>query len=190
MKLRDSGMPGEAFWESLFDVDLILSRLRIDSGTRNAAELGCGFGTFTVPVARSIGGTLFTFDIEPEMVARTRRRAQEAGVRDIVAEQRDVYAAGFGLATASQDACLLFNILHGEEPVRILTEAARVVRPGGVVYVVHWRHDPATPRGPDLSIRPRPEQVADWARQTGALEPEAGHLDLPPWHYGLRLLRY
>jgi hypothetical protein len=31
MKIRDSGMPEEAYWESLFDVPLVLARLGIDA---------------------------------------------------------------------------------------------------------------------------------------------------------------
>jgi len=31
MKLRESGMPDEAYWETLFDVPLILDRLGIDN---------------------------------------------------------------------------------------------------------------------------------------------------------------
>jgi len=152
-------------------------------------ELGCGYGTFTIPVARRIRGVLETVDIEPAMVERTRQRAREAGLTNIVATVRDVVTEGFGGVPGSRDACLLFNILHGEEPVRLLTEAARAVRPGGWVLVIHWRYDPATPRGPALSIRPRPEQILAWAAQTGWLEPAAPVLDLPPWHYGLRLRR-
>jgi hypothetical protein len=43
---------------------------------------------------------------------------------------------GFGGEAGSKDACLLFNALHSEEPVRLLAEAARVVQPGGVVLVL------------------------------------------------------
>lgn len=179
-------MPDEAYWETLFDVPLILDRLGVNASLRDVVELGCGYGTFTLPVARRISGTLRTFDIEPDMAERTRQRADEAGVRNIVCSVRDVMTGGFGVEAASQDACLLFNILHAEEPVRLLTEAARVVRPGGAVLAIHWRHDLATPRGPSLEIRPRLEQLAAWAARTGALE--AGPVfDLPPWHYGLRL---
>jgi hypothetical protein len=96
---------------------------------------------------------------------------------------------GFGGVPESRDACLLFNILHCEEPVRLLTEAAHAVRPSGWVLVIHWRYDPATPRGPSLEIRPRPHQILDWAAQTGLLTPDSAVLDLPPWHYGLRLPR-
>jgi SAM-dependent methyltransferase len=152
-------------------------------------ELGCGYGTFTLPVARRIGGTLETCDIEPAMVERTRRRAEEAGLGNVRAEVRDVLAEGFGGAPGSRDACLLFNILHGEEPERLLAHAAAAVRPGGLVLVIHWRYDPATPRGPSMEIRPRPEQIVEWALRTGKLRWDGLVLDLPPWHYGLRFVR-
>ncbi len=182
-------MPAEAYWETLFDVDLILDRLGLDRRTGDAVELGCGYGTFSLPVARRIAGTLHTCDIDPAMVARTRERAAAAGLANVTATVRDVVADGFDVPPASQDSCLLFNILHCEQPERLLREAARVVRPGGSVHVIHWRHDPATPRGPSLEIRPRPEQIARWAETTGAYEPADPALELPPWHFGLRLRR-
>jgi SAM-dependent methyltransferase len=189
MKVRESGMPEEAYWETLFDVPLILDRLGIDARLKNVVELGCGYGTFTVPVARRISGTVTAFDIDEAMIERTRQRAAAAGARNVLCVVGDVFANGFGGGVGSQDACLLFNILHCEEPVRLLAEAARVVRPGGAVLVIHWRCDPATPRGPSMEIRPRPEQIAGWAKETGLLEAEGPVIDLPPWHYGLRLRR-
>lgn len=189
MKLRESGMPEEAYWETLFDVELILSRLGIDGAHGDVVELGCGYGTFTIPVARRISGLLRTYDIDPDMVARSSSRAHGAKVENVACYEGDVFADGFDVSSESQDACLLFNILHCEEPLRLLTEAARAVRPGGHVLVIHWRYDSTTPRGPNLEIRPRPERIVDWARQTGLLTLEGGILDLPPWHYGLRLKR-
>jgi SAM-dependent methyltransferase len=185
VKIRESGMPAERFWESLFDVGLILRRLGIDAGLGDVAELGCGYGTFTVAVAERISGTLHAFDIDPAMVTRTRRRAAEAGLKNVIVQRRDVLVRGFGLPSLSLDGCLLFNILHHDEPVALLDSAARALRPGGRLFIVHWRHDPDTPRGPGLRIRPHPEQVERWATQTGLLEPSTGVVDLPPWHYGL-----
>lgn len=189
MKLRDSGMPDEAYWETLFDVALILDRLKIDGHLRDVVELGCGYGTFSVPVSRRIAGLLRTFDIDEAMVERTRQRAALASLPGLVATRRDVFSEGFGVPPGSQDACLLFNILHCEDPLPVLAEAARVVRPDGFVHIIHWRHDPATPRGPSLEIRPRPEHIVTWAGQTHLLEAVSPVLDLPPWHYGLRLRR-
>lgn len=189
MKLRESGMPEEAYWESLFDVGLILSRMGIDGELGDVVELGCGYGTFTIPAAQRISGLLRAYDIDSDMVARTRNRTKEAAIENIACFRRDVFADGFDVAIGSQDACLLFNILHCEEPVGLLTEAARVLRSGGHVLVIHWRHDPQTPRGPNLDIRPRPEMIVDWGRKTGLLVPEDTVIDLPPWHYGLRFRR-
>jgi SAM-dependent methyltransferase len=189
MKLRESGMPEEAYWETLFDVPLILERLGVDARLRNVVEFGCGYGTFTIPMAKRISGTVATFDIDEAMVERTRQRAAAARAYNILYFVRDVFADGFGNEGGCKDACLLFNILHCEEPVRLLAEAARVVHPGGAVLVIHWRHDPATPRGPNLEIRPRLEQIAGWAKETGLLEAELRAIDLPPWHYGIRFHR-
>jgi SAM-dependent methyltransferase len=186
MKLRESGMPHQSYWESLLDVKLILDRLRIDRRLRDVVELGCGYGTFSLPVARRVSGTVRTFDIAPRMVNRTARRAATEGVANILAEQRDVFMHGFGVPPKSQDACLLFNILHREEPSRLLAQARRVVRPTGSVLVIRWRCDPATPRGPTMAIRPHPERILEWGRKAGLISGPNPVLDLPPWHYGIR----
>jgi len=174
MRIRDSGMPGEAYWESLFDVPLTLSRFEI-ARFHDVAELGCGYGTFSIPVAKAISGTLYTYDVDPRMIERTQERA--AGL-PIACEQRDVMESGFGVRV---DAVLLFNILHCEQPTQLLQHAAGTA---DVVLVTHWKHS-NTPRGPSLGIRPRPEQVIDWAAEVGLQSGEV--IDLPPWHYGLRL---
>jgi SAM-dependent methyltransferase len=189
MKVRESGMPEEAYWESLFDVPLILDRLGVDARLKDVIELGCGYGTFTLPVACRISGVIAALDIEPIMIERTRRRAMDAGLRNVRCQLRDVVRDGFGSEPGSWDACLLFNILHGDAPVNLLRMAAQSVHPDGWVLAIHWRYDPATPRGPAMDIRPRPEQVVGWAAATGELQLSGGFVDLPPWHYGLRLRR-
>ncbi len=175
MKVRDSGMPDEVYWESLFDVPRILVQLEIDSRLQDVVELGCGYGTFSIPIAQVITGTLYTFDVDLAMLERTRQRAADM---PIVCEYRDVMEHGFG---RHADAALLFNILHCEQPVELLRHAANAAE---AVLVVHWRYG-ETPRGPTLDMRPRPEQIVAWATEAGL---SAGPvLDLPPWHYGLRL---
>lgn len=176
MRIRDSGMPDEVYWETLFDVPLTISRFDIGQ-YHDVAELGCGYGTFSIPVAEAISGTLSTFDIDSMMLERTRERA---GSLNVVCEQRDVVESGFGVEV---DAVLLFNILHCEQPEQLLSHAAAAAPE---VLVTHWQHG-ETPRGPSLEIRPRPEQIAAWAAKAGL---KAGNIiDLPPWHYGLRLWR-
>ena len=185
--MRDSGMPEETYWETLLDVPLILDRLGVDGTLRDVVELGCGYGTFSLPVARRISGKLTTVDIEPDMVRRTHERAADESISNLRCELRDVMKDGFDLPDGTQDAALLFNILHCEHPMALLSEAARVTRPGGSVLVIHWRHDPSTPRGPSLDIRPRPEQILNWAERAEVFRLDGDVLDLPLWHYGLRL---
>jgi SAM-dependent methyltransferase len=188
MKVRDSGMPEERYWESLFDVPLILKRLlpagRVDG---QVAELGCGYGTFTIPVARGTGGLLHAYDVDPAMIERTNARVAEAGLSNVRTVLRDVVAHGFGLPSDSCALCLLFNILHCENPEALLREAARVVGPGGRALVIHWRSDVPTPRGPPLAIRPRLDDVNKWAHGSGL--GMGSSVDLPPWHYGTVLAK-
>ena len=188
MKVRDSGMPGQDYWETLFDIPAVLDGLKIDRTIASAVEVGCGYGTFTVPVARRIAGTLHTFDIEPEMIAITERRLEAAGVRNAIVAHRDVIAEGFGLPAESVGAVLLFNLLHAENPVELLRASAGLLAPDGRVLAIHWRSDVPTPRGPDLSIRPRPGQLVSWGRAAGLI-PDGEAMLLPPWHYGLALRR-
>jgi SAM-dependent methyltransferase len=189
MKVRDSGMPSQDYWETLFDVPGVLDAFGFGAETGDVAELGCGYGTFTIPLARRIRGCVHTFDLESEMVGNTVQRAASAGVGNIRASVRDVLVEGFGIAPGSCDACLLFNILHAEEPLALLRAAREVVRPEGLVAVIHWRSDIPTPRGPALAIRPRPEQIAAWAKEVGGLRVDEPSLTLEPWHFGLKLWR-
>lgn len=188
MFLRESGMPPQDYWETLLDVPRILDAFGFGPATGDVAELGCGYGTFTLPLARRIGGTVHTLDIDAAMVAITMEQAAKAGLTNLKAGTRDVLTDGFGVPPASCDTALLFNILHAEEPVALLTAARETLRPGGFVAVIHWRSDLATPRGPSLNIRPRPEQITAWAAEAG-LSTEGDSFPLPPWHFGLKLRR-
>lgn len=95
---------------------------------------------------------LATFDIDEVMIERTRHRAAKAGAYNVLYLVRDVFADGFGGEAGSKDARLVFNILHCQKPVRLLAEAARVVRPGGAVLVIRWRFAATIRRGPSMGI--------------------------------------
>ena len=191
MILRESGMPAQAYWETLLDVPVILDAFGFiaDSATGDIAELGCGYGTFTIPLAARIRGTVHALDLDPAMVATTTARASAASLPNVRTSVRDVATSGYDLPPASCAAALLFNILHAEDPVALLRAARDLVRPGGFVAVIHWRSDLPTPRGPSLAIRPTPAQILTWAHTATGLTPPASPLNLPPWHYGLALRR-
>lgn len=195
MKIRESGMPELAYWESLFDVPAILDAFGFNlipnpqNSRADVVEVGCGYGTFALPLAQRIPGSFHAFDIDPAMVTTTARRATAAGLQNLHPSVRDVLQEGFGLPPGSCAAALLFNILHAEDPFALLCGARDVIQPGGCLAVIHWRSDVPTPRGPPLSIRPSPAQVLDWAKHIGGLIPPPAPLSLPPWHYGLKFVR-
>lgn len=187
MKARESGMPEEAYWETFFDVDAVLKLLFKASGlTGHLVEFGCGYGTFTVPAALRTQGSVTALDIDPQMVERVGQKIEAQGLSNVQAEVRDFVADGTGLGSGTQDHVLIFNLLHLEQPVALLQEAHRVLRDDGMLFVMHWRSDIPTPRGPSLAIRPRPEQCQSWLEEAGFRNVEPVNLQpCCPYHFGL-----
>ena len=188
-KGRDSGMPALEQWESYFDAGGIVDSFGFRHVSGDAIEFGCGYGTFTTEAARRIPGTLFALDIDPLMVAATAARVLQAELKNVVVEQRDFVTQGCGRASLSAGLALLFNILHIEDPVGLLKEAHRVLRPGGQVAIIHWNYDARTPRGPPLNIRPRPGQCRAWGEEAGLRWVRDVTLPGSPWHWGMSLER-
>lgn len=189
MKTRESGMPDESMWIGFFDPEVALRKLRLSPMCGDVVDFGCGYGTFTIPAARITSGTVHALDIEPEMVRSTQARAEAAGLRNVRTYLRDFVSEGSGLPDAAVGYVMLFNILHAECPEVLLREAFRILAPDGTLGIIHWNYDPATPRGPSMEIRPRPEQCRDWAERAGFVLFEPVIIDLPPYHYGMALKR-
>ena len=188
MKTRESGMPEESLWASFFTPEEVLRRLGLPT-VGDVVDFGCGYGTFTIPAAKITSGTVHALDIDPEMVQATEAKAREAGLTNVKTYVRDFVADGTGLSDTSVQYVMLFNILHAECPDALLREAYRILTPGGKLGIIHWNYDSATPRGPSMDIRPRPEQCHDWAIREGFRPLDRGVIDLPPYHYGMVLER-
>ena len=123
VKTRESGMPEEDVWAGFFDPESILRKLRLSPDFRDVVEFGCGYGTFTIPAAQIVSGTVYALDIEPEMLAATKRKADAAGLGNVKTCLRDFVTDGTGLPEASVDYAMLLNILHAERPAVLLQEA-------------------------------------------------------------------
>lgn len=184
MKVRQSGMPDETVWQGFFAPSDVLLRLGLASQAPSVVDLGCGYGTFTIPAAMLTAGVVHGFDIDPEMIEATGSKAEIAGLANVKLHVRDFVTDGTGLPDLCVGYVMLFNILHAEAPERLLGEAHRILAPGGKVAVIHWVSDRPTPRGPSLDIRPSPTDCQRWMIEAG-FSIEGTVVDLPPYHFGI-----
>jgi len=106
-------------------------------------QVACVYGDFTQKLAGRLAaeGTLDVVDVLPVQLANLRRKL--AGAPRVTLHHRD--AAQLGFADGSYDRAVLFFLLH-EMPLdvrrRTLSEALRVVKPGGQLVIVDY-HRPA-----------------------------------------------
>lgn len=151
----------------------------------NVVKFGCSYGLFTVEAAKRSSGAVYAPDIEPDMLTATTEAARRESAVNVQPRERDFVIDGTGLPSESCDYAMVFNLLHIDQPVVLLREAFRVLSPGCKLGIMHWNVDPATPRGPSMDIRPKPEQCRSWAEEAGFhfSREEPG---IAQWHWGLR----
>jgi ubiquinone/menaquinone biosynthesis C-methylase UbiE len=114
------------------------------------------------------------------------QKLNNESVSNVKLECRDVLVQTTGLADNSIDYVMLFNILHHESPNDFFTEAYRILKTNGKVGILHWSSDVETPRGPHLTIRPKPDQILQWIdKQKFSLLKEP--VVIEPYHFGLIL---
>ncbi|RHX95914.1 class I SAM-dependent methyltransferase [Leptospira yasudae] len=184
MKVRDSGMPDSEYWNSLFDIPLILERMKLLDATGTIVEFGSGYGTFTLPLARNRKNKIVAFEIESDLVQELLEKTKREGLDNILPIEKDIIGEGTSLEANSVDSVMIFNLLHHDDPIAILTEAYRILKPGGIAGLVHWNYDSKTPRGPKMEIRPKPEDMVRWAQSANFRIDSPTPIDLPPYHYG------
>lgn len=99
-------------------------------------DLGAGSGRmlelFAPRAARAVG-----VDQSPAMLAVARAHLEKAGLRAVQLRQGDLYA--LPVERDGYDVAIIHQVLHYlDDPARALREAARVLRPGGRLFVVDF----------------------------------------------------
>ena len=138
MKARESGMPAEQMWDQFFDPETILDGLGICDLSGNVVDLGCGYGTFSIPAARKNKGMIYALDIEEGMIQAVQKKASEAGLRNINAIHRDFMMEGtsaiadesFGKVVSSLDETS--NICSEIDEKRKVGDASRDMQQGNI----------------------------------------------------------
>jgi ubiquinone/menaquinone biosynthesis C-methylase UbiE len=113
------------------DLDARMLRELLNARGRDVVEVGCGTGKNTVWLAEQ-ARSVVALDFSAGMLAKARERVTAANVRFVQQDLRTTWP----LADASADVVTFDLVLeHVERLAPVLGEAARVLRPGGVVYV-------------------------------------------------------
>jgi ubiquinone/menaquinone biosynthesis C-methylase UbiE len=186
MKYRESGMPSEDMWVTFFDPMNIVEKLGIDNKVRNLLDIGCGYGTFLFPISKIVSGKVIGLDIDQQMIESCNNKINQQGIKNVKLVLGDISSIEvqkqLSMYLGEIDYACLFNILHCEEPVKLLSHVREVLSGKGRIGVSHWIKE-NTPRGPSMEIRPTPEEIIKWAEEAGfKLHIQ---VSLPPYHFGL-----
>ena len=111
-----------------------------------AADIGCGPGYLAIALARRAPGLRVTgVDLSDVMLVQAREEARAAGLA-----HRTDFRIGDNAALPFADAALdlvisTLSLHHWADPVTVLDEVARVLRPGGAFYIFDLRRDLTPP---------------------------------------------
>lgn len=130
------------------------------------ADVGCGPGYFTLPLAKSLSsGKVYALDIDDDMLAACRQRVEQARLSNVEVLKCEDY--WFPLEKGKVDGVLLSLVLHhSDDHVRFLREVRELLRSGGWCGVVEWMPQ-QTEGGPPPERRITQEQLASIAQKAG-----------------------
>ncbi|MCP2261517.1 Methyltransferase domain-containing protein [Streptoalloteichus tenebrarius] len=112
---------------------LVVGRLGVGPGDR-VLDLGCGHGAATVEAAKATGAEVVGVDVNPRALADARRRADMAGLADLVTfVECDALDTPF--PDGAFDAVLAFESTPHFALSEVFPEIARLLRPRGRLVV-------------------------------------------------------
>jgi len=170
-----------------------IQALQLPPGSRGL-DAGCGIGLQALSLAEAVGpaGHVTGLDLSPQFLVHAREIAEKAGLSERISfQQGDVNRLPFDDHTFDwvwSSNCVGYAPL---EPLPLLRELTRVVRPGGSVAILAWSSQQLLPGYPLLEARlnatssgiapyvkgKRPElhflRALGWFREAGLEEPTA-----------------
>jgi ubiquinone/menaquinone biosynthesis C-methylase UbiE len=155
-------------------------------------DIGCGTGTFAVAIKAWVPGVeVVGLDPDPKALARSRRKAERAGV-SIRFDQG--FADALPYSDASFDrvfSSLMFHHLPHDAKLTTLREVRRVLKPGGALHLLDFEHEGPHSHNPlarwlHASERMRGNdrnQILNWMSEAALLEPRIVDSDQPIFGY-------
>ena len=148
------------------------------------ADIGCGPGYFTLPLAKFlVRGSLYAMDLDEEMITACRERVNQARMGNVEVLKSEEFE--FPLEQASLDgAFLAFVVQASSDKVRFLQAVRGLIQPRGWCTVLEW-YRKETANGPPLERRSDPDELRKLATQAGFRY--RGHRDLNGEQYMMTL---
>jgi len=157
------------------EVEAALTEIIAAAGPQDLLDIGTGTGRMIEILGPRVVHAL-GIDQSREMLAVARVNLERAGLGNSIVRLGDMYQ--LPLADASFDAVVIHQVLHyADRPASAIAEAARVLRPNGILVVVDFaphaleflREDHAHRR-----LGFADADVDEWCRAAG-LDPESAH---------------
>ena len=152
--------------QEMLDIFRILSLLPLRP-YHVAADIGCGPGLFTIPLAKALpGGKVYALDIQEEMTEACQRRVQEARLGNV--EVMLTEETGFPLERGSLDGAFVAFVLHSQiDRAGFLRSVMDLLKPGGWLAQLNWHLIPETTQGPPPERRIAVEEVLRLMEEVG-----------------------
>ncbi len=166
------------------DPEEIIKRIGIRRGMI-VADLACGPGFFTIPIARKVGkdGEVYAVDSDDRMLDHLRANLEKSRVAQGVVKAITADVSDTGIPSRSVDVALFANIVHDLDDVAtFLREVKRIGKNDFTVVDIDWQKI-HTEHGPPFEIRLTKEESIRILSRNGLKVTstiDAGH-----FHYGL-----
>ncbi|MBI2728167.1 MAG: class I SAM-dependent methyltransferase [Polaromonas sp.] len=124
-----------------FSVDLFERRFR-DGGfdvswfkDKKCLDAGCGGGRYSIAMAHLGASAVDGIDLSELGIADAKRRANDLGAAHVNFQVGSVAALPY--ADSTFDCVIASGVLmHTTDPVKVLSELCRVIKPGGILYML------------------------------------------------------
>jgi ubiquinone/menaquinone biosynthesis C-methylase UbiE len=153
------------------------------------ADLACGPGFFTLPLASLVGegGIVYAVDASKTMLDHLRKMIATSGADRKVIKVIQSDVADTGIPSCSVDVALFANVLHDiEDKGAFLNEVRRICKPAAVIVDVDWKRV-RMKVGPPYGIRLTEATAQRILAANGFRTVKS--LDIGPYHYGLTCRR-
>ena len=173
--------PDRAVWQK---PDQVIAALQLRRGER-VADVGCGPGYFTLPIASAVGpqGKVWAVDIESRMLDRLRKHAADRSLQNIdrvLAKEDDP-----ALPAGTVDTILIVDTYHhfSYRPVYV-AKLKEALAPGGRIVIIDFVPKSREERGfgPRLEMQ-LSRHVVDAELATSGFYPAAEHTFLPEQYF-------